>query len=190
MTGTAADSIEEKRRQRRWRRWLFNILLLPPALLYILIENLYWAAARAALHASRLDAINALQRGMKRLPPAAILPLFLVPEAISHLGGWWATYLLVKRKWWSAVWAGVLIKGFATLLVVWIYQTCQPALMSVNWFARLHGKFQTVRNWMAERTEPARRLCRRLVAGSRSGISRRFLALRSRIANRLGLARK
>ena len=189
MSATA-DPDAAKRRQRRWRRWLVNVLLLPPALLYILIENLYWAAARAALHASRLDAINALQRGLKRLPPAAILSLFLIPEVISHLGGWWATYLLVKRKWWSAVWTGVLIKGFATLLVVWIYQTCQPALMSVQWFAWLHGKFQKARNWMAERTEPALRFGRRLVSGSRSGISRRFLALRSRIASRLGLLRK
>lgn len=178
-------------RRRRWRRWLANILLLPPAFLYILIENVFWAGAKRLLReTSRLRAVNALQDKLARLPPTAILPLFLIPEAFSHFGGFWATYLLVRRKWLAAVLVGVLIKGLATLLTVWIYQVCAPALLSIRWFAWLHGKAMRIRDSVAERLEPVRRLLRRVVSGSRSGLARRFAALRAWLSLRLGLNAK
>jgi len=191
MRESAYHDLQLKRRQRRWRRWLMNFLLLPPALLYVIVERVFWAGAKTLLRqAARLDAVNAVQKNLEKLPPAAVLPLFLVPEVFSHLGGFWATDLIVHRRWVAAMLAGLLVKGTATLMEVWIYQSCEPALMSVRWFAWLHGKFLQGRDWVAERMKPARRFAVRLVASGRSNLARRFRFLRGLIASRLGLSRK
>jgi hypothetical protein len=187
MSGVEPKIIEPNIRRRRWGAVTRDIFLLPPALLYVVIEHVFWVSAKFLLHtAEKVAAVTAIQEKLARLPPAAVLPLFLLPEIFSHIGGFWATWLLAHRKWMLAILAGVLVKGFATLLAVWIYQSCRPALMSVKWFAWLHGKAERGRDWVAERIKPARLVFRR----SRSGIIRRFIALRSLLARRLGLARK
>jgi hypothetical protein len=184
--------LAQTRRQRpRWRRIFVNVLLLPPALLYVIVEHVFWAGAKTLLReAAKTRVLNTLQQRVQKLPAAAVLPLFLIPEIFSHLGGIWATVLLVRRKYLAAMFAGLFIKGFATLLTVWIYQSCAPALLSVAWFARLHAKILQGRDWLAERTKPARLFARRIAANSRSGITRRFRALRALIAARLGVAKK
>ena len=80
---------------------------------------------------------------------------------------------------------GIVIKGLATLLTVWIYQVCAPTLLSIRWFAYTHGKVLKARDWVAERLDPARRFALRLISGSRSGLGRRFLALRAWLIRRL-----
>jgi hypothetical protein len=185
------DLAQTRRQRPRWRRIFVNVLLLPPALLYVIVEHVFWAGAKSLLReAARTRLLNTLQQRVQKLPAAAVLPLFLIPEIFSHLGGLWATVLLVRRKYLAAMVAGLFIKGFATLLTVWIYQSCAPALLSVAWFARLHGKILQGRDWLAERTKPARLFARRIAASSRSGIVRRFRALRALIAARLGVIKK
>jgi hypothetical protein len=112
-----SESTSQTRRPRpRWRRILTNILLLPPALLYVIVENVFWAGAKGLLReASKMPVVGAMQRGLEKLPAAAVLPLFLVPEIFSHLGGLWATVLLVQRKFFLAFLVGLFIKGLATL---------------------------------------------------------------------------
>jgi hypothetical protein len=187
-----SESRAQTRRPRpRWRRILMNILLLPPALLYVIIENVFWAGAKGLLYeAAKVPVVGALQRGLERLPAAAVLPLFLIPEILSHLGGLWATVLLVQRKFFLAFMVGLFIKGIATLMTVWIYQSCTTALLSVKWFAWVHGKAMQGRDWVAERIKPARLLARRLIKTGRSSLTRRFRALRALIAQRLGVKRK
>jgi hypothetical protein len=119
-----------------------------------------------------------------------VLPLFLIPEIVSHLGGLGATVLLVNRKFAAAALVGIFVKGIATLLTVWIYQNCEKTLLSVRWFAWLHKYALRARDWAAERTEPLRGFARRLVRGSRSRIARRFAAIRTVLAARFGLTGK
>jgi hypothetical protein len=172
-------------RRRRWGRLARNILLLPPAVIYVVIEHVFWAGAKRLLaQAARLPAVSALQNRLAKLPPAAVLPLFLIPEIFSHVAGFWATDLLVRREWTAAMLIGVFVKGSATLMEVWIYQTCEPALMSVGWFAWLHRQILRARDWVADRTKPARRFAGRLTKFSRSGWSRRFAALRGMLTRR------
>ncbi len=168
-----------------------NLLLLPPALLYVIVEQVFWVGAKTLLRqAARLDAVNIVQKNLENLPPAAVLPLFLIPELFSHLGGFWATDLLVHRKWVAAMLAGLLVKGTATLMEVWIYQSCEQALMSVGWFAWLHGKFLGGRDWVAAKTGPVRDWAWQLVSAGRSGLGRRFRRLRALVAYRLGLLKR
>jgi len=167
---------EARRSGRLWR----DILLLPPALAYVVVERVFWAGAKSLLvQAARIDAVAAVQVRLERLPAWVVLPMFLVPEVFSHVGGFWASYLLVRREWVGALLVGGLVKGTATLAEVWIYQSCEGTLLSVQWFAWVHGQFMRGRDWVAER-----------LLGGRNGIARRFRALRMLVAIKLGLQKK
>jgi hypothetical protein len=185
MSKAGPKIIEPNVRRGRWGRVARDILLLPPALLYVLVEHVFWAGAKRLLsQAARLQAVSTLQDKLVRLPPAAVLPLFLVPEAFSHVGGFWATDLLVRREWAAAMLVGVFIKGTATLMEVWIYQSCEPALMSVRWFAWIHKQAIRARDWVADRTKPVRRFAAGLIKDGGSNITRRFNAIRSALTRR------
>ena len=80
-----------------------------------------------------------------RLPAAAALPLFLVPEAFSRLGTLLSAWLLLHGDLWRAlaVYAGAkLIAGLAAL---WIYGACLPTLLQIKAFAAVHGGLDTMR---------------------------------------------
>ncbi len=176
--------------RRRWVRLLRDILLLPPALLYVIVEQLFWVGAKTLLRqAARIPLVRSIQNSLHRLPPWAVLPLFLVPELFSHAGGFWASDLLVHRAWVAALLVGIFIKGTATLMEVWIYQSCEEKLLSVRWFARLHRQLMRGREWVAVRIRPVRDLSRRLLWSRNSGLARRFFAIHKFISARLGLPR-
>lgn len=191
MSGAGPRILEPNIKRRRWDRVARDILLLPPALLYVIVERIFWAGAKRLLRqAARMPAVETMQHGLVKLPAWAVLPLFLVPEIFSHLGGFWATDLLVRHRFLAAMMVGLFIKGTATVMEVWIYQSCEQALLSVRWFAWVHGQAMRLRDWVYASTRPVRRIAARLVSGSRSRISRRFSALRGVLARRLGLRRE
>jgi len=130
---------------------LGSVLMLPFALLLLLGGTALRAGARVL---RRSAAVSAAERALARLPAWAILPLFLIPEAMSHIGGFYAAYLLAHRHFLSATIAVVLIKGVGLLLALWIYQACRPALMTVRWFAWSHGKVEAARGWALCRIRP------------------------------------
>lgn len=175
-------------RRRRWARLLRDFLLLPPALLYVLVEQVFWAGAKALLRqVARIPLARNIQKKLHRLHAWAVLPLFLVPELFSHAGGFWASDLLVHRAWVAALLVGIFIKGTATLMEVWIYQSCEETLLSVRWFARLHHQLMRGRDWVAERIRPIRELSRRLLRHGRGGLTRRFFAIRKLLGTKLNL---
>jgi len=187
MSGEKPKRFKPDIRRRRWGAVARNILLLPPALIYVVIERVFWNGAKRLLRqTARMPAIAAFQQKLETLPAWAVLPLFLVPEVFSHIGGFWASDLLFRRKWLAAMLVGLFIKGTATLMEVWIYQSCEKALLSVRWFAWVHGWAIRGRDWVYNKMRPAMRLIR----GSRSGLARRFAALRGVIARRLGFGGK
>lgn len=177
--------------RRKWVRQTRDALLLPPALLYVIIEEIFWNGATALLRqVARTRPVMALQKKLIALPAPAILPLFLVPEILSHIGGFWAAYLVTRGEWAAAMMAGIVIKGSATLMVVWIYQSCERKLLSIRWFATVHRQALRGRDWVLEKIRPGRELALRLLRRSRAGIVRRFAALRQVLAARLGFRRR
>ncbi len=191
MTEQPPPLLSGNLKRRNWGRLIRDILLLPPALLYVIIERVFWVGAKRLLRdAARIQSVQRLQTKLQKLPAPAILPMFLLPEIFSHIGGFWASDLLVRRQWVAAMLVGIFIKGTATLMEVWIYQSCEEKLLSIRWFAWLHLQFMRGRDWVAERMKPARDAVLALLRGSRSGLARRFAALRQVLAARLGLGRK
>lgn len=179
-------------RRRRWRRTGEDALLLPLALVLEFLDRIVWRGTRALLDLlSRLPAVTRLRRLLRKLPPLAVVFLFLIPEAIDHMSGFWATLLFVKGNWLGATVVAVFVKGFAILLAIWIYQTCEATLMSVRWFAIAHGKVIEWRDRVRRRMAPVYDRLRLAIRRSGSGrLARRLAAWRLRLARMAGLAMK
>lgn len=177
---------------RRWRRMAEDILLLPLALVLEFLDRVIWRGTRALLDLiSRLPAVARLRHFLQRLPPLVVVFLFLIPEAIDHLSGFWATLLFVKGNWLGATLVAIFVKGFAVLLAIWIYQSCETSLMSVRWFAIAHDKALAGRDWVLARTAPVRDRLRAVIRGGETGrLARRLAAWRLRLARMAGLAPK
>lgn len=183
------------RRRRRWRL-AEDALLLPLALLVELLERVVWNGTLALLDLiSRAPPIARLRLFLQGLPPLIVVFLFLIPEAVDHLSGFWATMLLVKGNWVGATIIAVFVKGFAILLGIWIYQACEESLLSVRWFAVIHSWVIAAKNRVLARTAPIRtrlRLALRAMVtrhGSRR-LARRFAAWRLRLARMAGRLRR
>ena len=145
------------RPRNRFLQFLFDIVLIPIAVLIVLIEDVLWAGALALLRSTNdLAAVRAMRVHLERLPAHIALPLFLVPEILSHIAGAYATVLLAQGRIISAIMVGGLVKGICTLLLVWIYQCCEETLMRVAWFARLHHWALRVRDWAKSQVAPIR----------------------------------
>jgi hypothetical protein len=174
-------------------RRLRDALLLPLALMLVSLE---WGLREGSRVLRRCWPLRRLEARLAAWPPWAILPLFLIPEGMSHIGGFYAAYLLAHRKVLAATAVAVFIKGIGLLIALWIYQACRPALMTISWFAWAHGKVEAVRRWALETIGPswrrARRSLRRLVLGraavdaepGSAHAGRRVAAIRARLLRR------
>jgi hypothetical protein len=169
-----------------------DLLLVLPALLLVVLEHVLWAGSRAILRSvARLAMVRAAALWLGMLPPYAAVPLFLVPDLCSHAAGIWATVLLARGHVIAATLVVVVFKGVATLVLVWIYQACEPALLRVAWFARLHHAVLAARSWVLDRVRPMREAALRRLRASIAGtgwLGRRFQRLRLRLANGLANA--
>jgi hypothetical protein len=147
-------------------RRLRDALLLPFGLILVPLD---WALRTGSRLLRRWRPVRYLEARLAHWPAWAILPLFLIPEGMSHAGGFYAAYLLAQRKVLAATVVAIFVKGVGLLIALWIYQACRPALMTISWFAWAHGKVEAARNWALGRITPpwrrARRLLRRLVLG-------------------------
>jgi len=144
-------------------RWLLDTLLIPIAVLLILLEDVLWAGALAALR--RLDdlpAVQFLRVRLERLPASIVLPLFLVPEALSHLAGFYVTVLLAQGHVGAAL-AMITVKLVCKLLLVWIYTTCEETLLGVPWFARFHHWTMRLLDWAKAQVGPLKARLRALL---------------------------
>ena len=113
---------------------------------------------------------------------------------MSHVGGFYAAYLLAHRKVVAATAVAVFVKGVGLLIALWIFQACRPALMTIGWFAWGHGKLEAARRWAVAKVRPlwsrGRRLLRRMVMRSAERGSphagRRLKAIRAKLLKRFG----
>jgi hypothetical protein len=192
MKNTMPSPVRSPPTRSAWRR-LRDAVLLPLALLLVPID---WGLREGSRLLRRWRPLRRLETRMAKLPAWAILPLFLIPEGMSHDGGFYAAYLLAHRKILAATVVALLIKGVGLLIALWIYQACRPALMTIRWFAWAHGKVEAARHWGLVRVRPAwaraRALLRRALWGREAVTNpgaphagRRLAAIRARLRSQL-----
>jgi hypothetical protein len=125
---------------------IVNSLLLIPALVVVAVEACFLRPAGAFLDwLHRLPKVKRLHERLAQLPPGVALPLFLVPEAASRAGWLASAWLLMTGAAWEALLVYVLTKLVAGITALWVYRACEPALLRVAWFARLHATGQRLR---------------------------------------------
>ncbi|HEY0421383.1 MAG TPA: hypothetical protein VGC80_17845 [Acetobacteraceae bacterium] len=164
---------------------LLDMLLLPVALLVVLLEDVVWAGLRALLRrVTAWPPLAALQAWLGTLSGYAALPLFLVPEIFGRVGEIWAVALLVGGHVKSAVLVYGLVRLVATLLAVFIYHACEPALLRIHWFAVAVGWVRWVRDWAMALLAPLRARIHALWPFAPGLLGQRWAAIRRRIAIR------
>jgi hypothetical protein len=183
---------------RSFGRRLRDALLLPLALLLVPID---WLLRDGSRLLRRWRPLRHLEARLSGWPAWAILPLFLIPEGMSHAGGFYAAYLLAHRKVLAATAVAVFVKGIGLLIALWIFQACRPALMAIRWFAWAHGKAEAARHWALDKIGPSWRRARRLLRGlvlGRAAVDaepgaahagRRLAAIRARLLRRFSRSR-
>ena len=170
-----------------------DLLLLPLAVLVVLVDDFLWQATKILLRRlERIDWLRRAQAWIGRLPAVALLPLFLLTEATSHAAGFAGAFLFAKGQMAVALLLLVLVKGLATLAVVWIYQGASATLLAVPWFAAAHHAVGFVLDWSRSQLRHLRDLLRARLRQSGFLLRRvawRFRVLRLRLAGWLSRLR-
>ena len=167
-------------RQARIARWLLDTLLIPVAVIFVLLEDVLWNGTRRLLR--MLDGLPPVQAARARLgvmPASVVLPLFLVPEALSQFAGAYGAILLAEGRLHAATAVLILVKGGATLATVWIYRVCEPTLLRIRWFAWLRGWALRIRDWALAQVRPLRARLRSSLALVRYTLLDSLFALRT-----------
>ncbi|MGE5506456.1 MAG: hypothetical protein ACM31L_18685, partial [Actinomycetota bacterium] len=133
--------------------------------------------------------VRRVEERIRTLPPLWAAAAFVLPAAV----------LLPFKL--AAVWAigtghvllGLVVllsaKVTGTALLARLYVLCEPALMTVAWFVKLHGWAMAAKAWARGHMEswPAWRLARRMVGRARSTLKeagtvvRRWRSIRRRV---------
>jgi hypothetical protein len=149
------------------RNPLVSLLLVPLGVLLMLAEEFIWQGLKALMaRLGRLPLVARLEDRIRALPPLGAAVMFLAPGAALlpfKLAAVWA--MANGHVLWGLV---VLIaaKLTATALFARVYTLCEPTLMTVAWFVRLHGWISGAKAWAHEKLESwaVWRLARRSVA--------------------------
>ena len=170
-----APSPDRHRHKRRW----YDLLLFPLALVIVVVEDVCWAAAKSALRWARARLpLHRLEVILHHLPGWAALPLFVIPEALGKLGELWALALIARGHFIGGVIAYCVVRIIATLIVVFIYHACEPALLQIRWFAAVIAWLRRLREWVMRAVRPQMERLRIWASHRRGGLRTRLRAVR------------
>ena len=156
-----------------------NLLLVPLALVLLVAEDVVWAGIAALLRVvRRAPPVAALARGLGRLPGPVALPLFLIPEVVGKLGELWSLALLAQGRPVAAVEAYLGVRVVSLVIAVFIYHSCEAALLRIGWFAHAVGWVHAMRDWAVGLVRPVMWRLRAMLRGAGGGFSRRLAALK------------
>ncbi len=169
---------------RRWLRPLWVVL----ALLFLfeawLWDHLEPIVARVVnfIPWGRLKVT--LARLIDRLPPWAVLFVFVIPFFVMLPLKFLGFYFLAKRNWFGAIGVGILVKLLGLGLTAFIFDVTRDKLLQMQWFRRIYEWFLWARNWALEQTETIRQRLHQLqwlLKPQRAGrFLRRLIRLRRR----------
>ena len=145
----------------------------------VVLEDVVWAGARAALRAlNSFAVVRSLDAWLRGLPGWAALPLFLLLEVLGRVGEFWALGLLMQGHAVSAAVTYVWVRLVATLAAVFVYHACEAALLRYAWFVTVLGWIRMVRDWAMARIAPWRARFRGMAGRAKSRTLARIGAIR------------
>lgn len=163
-------------------------LLLAPLLhltaLVLLAEECLWRGGNwLASSLAAWPPLRALEDGVRRLPPYWALLVFALPGLLLMPVKLLALLAMAKGH---VLWGGsvfLLAKAGGAVIVARIYVLTLPSLLALNWLARWHNRFMTLKDQFISRllTSPALILVRRSVSSLRRTLRRLRYQLRPSI---------
>jgi hypothetical protein len=142
--------------------------------------------ARIPLHALKA----AIVAWIEKLPPAATLVVFVLPEVVLLLPlKFLEVWMLAHRHWLGAIAVLLLAKLVGVGVAAFIFDVTRPKLLELAWFRRLYDRVMAWLDWAHELIDPIKRRLRsylRMWAPKRAG---RTLRLLVRIRRRMQAAR-
>lgn len=156
--------------------WTFlAVLFLIEAWLWEKLEPVVAAVVRA-IPLARMKA--AIAAGVDRLPPFAVLFVFLVPVAVLFPFKLLALWFLSEGQLVPAAGVYVLAKLVGVGVTAFLFETCKPKLLQMRWFAALHDWVRRVWVWAHGLVDPIKARIKAWMALLRSkaryGFARRF----------------
>ena len=157
-----------------------RLLLVPVSVLAVVLADTVWPRLLGLASMVTLwPPLVRLRDRVGRLPTAAALLLFVIPEACSRSGWVISAWLVLHGEPWRALACYVGTKLLAVTLALWVCSASLPVLLRVKLFAQIHGRAlrqrQAASDWVHRNggwllaEEMARR--RRAASGELSGRS-------------------
>jgi len=171
------------------RRRLLRPLWVTLALLFLLETWLWDHLEPLVAWAVNLIPLGPLKDGLarlvKRLPPWAVLFVFVIPFIVLLPLKFLEVYFLATRNWLGAVGVIILVKLLGLGLTAFIFEVTWEKLLEMAWFRRMYGWFLWARDWAHEQTEPIRQRVLQLTWLLRPRRAGRFLRRLMRIRRRV-----
>ncbi len=122
-----------------WLKRLLTPPLIVLAALLMGIEELLWENLKVlTAWVAKFPLFKWTERLIQRLPPYPTMAVFLIPGAVLFPVKLGAMYLMTHGQFLLGVGVIVAAKVAGTAVVARLYVICQPKLMTIGWFARLH----------------------------------------------------
>src|SRR5258708_22912420 len=167
--------------------------------LFFLVEAWLWDHLRAAIawavNLLPLDKLKArLAALVEKLPPWAVLIVFVVPFIVLLPLKFLEVYFIVHRQWFAAIFILVLAKLLGLGVTAFIFDVTRPKLLQMVWFRRL---YELMLVWLAKAhaiTDPIKHRIKEWLSALRHRARRWFWLLNpgrpSRFLKRLSRIRR
>ena len=165
---------------------LFAIVFLIEAWLWSRLEPVVeWIVERIPLRAVKAW----IAAGIRKLPPAATLIVFIVPVVALFPFKFLGLWLLANEQWMAAAIVFILAKLFGVAITAFVFEVTKPKLLKMAWFRWLYEHMLMWLDWAHSLVAPIRRRIRRLLRVVRTKQAGRALRLLWRIRRRMQAAR-
>ena len=111
---------------------------------------------------AKIPLIHQIESAVLQLPPSLTLVVFFLPMLTLFPLKILAIYLATRGLWLASLGVLITAKVLGTAIVARLYVVCQPKLLSIKWFCRLHDWLISTRDklYAAVRSLPAYQVIR------------------------------
>ena len=159
-----------------------------------LIEAWLWEHLRplvaAAVNVIAWDKLKArLATLVERLPPWAVLIVFVIPFIVLLPLKFLEVYFIVHRQWVAAIFILVLAKLLGLGVTAFIFDVTRPKLLQMAWFQKLYDWVMMLRAKARAMVDPIILRIKEAMGADRSGWSSRLLRMIQHFRKRVHAAR-
>lgn len=166
-------------------RAILRIPVFVAATIYFLIDDVVLALVRPVIAwAAELRLFTRIGAALQRLSPYPTLAVFLVPYIVLEPFKLWALWLMASGRFSSGVIMLTLAHLVSIVLVERLFHATRDKLLTIAWFARLHGWVSALYDWSIGRLRatPAWQAMAAFLRGLRQTVRGLLAKVRPKIA--------